>query len=189
MGVRMEELPPRVREQVARKMVREKHGEKRIATSAAPPRNDMQVGKYRNQKAVREIGGNTVVFDSQKEARRFDELVLLQRAGKIRDLKLQEEFTLQEAYTNPLTGERVRAIRYRADFTYLEPVRDDFGMAVEPCGIDTPPALRATSPIVGEGFGWRKVVEDVKSEGTKTRVYEIKRKLLREKYGHEIREV
>lgn len=187
MGVNLNDLPPRVREQVARKCLQTTSSSRRRRSTSLC--TGKAVGKYRNQKAVREIGGNTVVFDSQKEARRFDELVLLQRAGKIRDLKMQEEFTLQEAYTNPLTGERVRAIRYRADFTYLEPVRDDFGMAVELCGLDTPPALRATSPIVGEGFGWRKVVEDVKSEGTKTRVYEIKRKLLREKYGHEIREV
>lgn len=40
-------------------------------------------------------------------------------AGVIRELKLQEEFTLQNAYTTP-NGERVRAIRYRADFTYID---------------------------------------------------------------------
>lgn len=67
--------------------------------------------KYRNRKTVR----NGISFDSQKEAARYDELMLMQCSGAIKDLKLQPEFTLQEAFKTPL-GERVRAVRYRADF-------------------------------------------------------------------------
>ena len=193
MGIRMSDLPPKVREQVARKMLRGRSDGKTADRDnphrCAEPPGEGARGKYGNVGAVREVGGNVIRFDSQKEARRFDELLLLWRKGNIRDLKLQEDFTLQEAYTSPETGTRVRAIRYRADFTYLERVGDDFWVTVEDRGLDTPPALRATSPIVGEGVGWRKVVEDVKSEATKTRVYEIKKKLLREKFGIEIREV
>ena len=44
--------------------------------------------------------------------------MILLKAGKIQDLRLQTEFTLQDAYTMP-NGNRVRAIRYKADFTYL----------------------------------------------------------------------
>lgn len=95
-------------------------------------------------------------FDSRKEALRFAALRVLLRAGAISDLRLQPEYTLQEAYTTP-EGVRVRAIRYRADFSYW---RD------------------------GE-----QIVEDVKSAGTKTRVYEIKRKLLLDKHGITITEV
>lgn len=76
--------------------------------------------KYGNKKAVR----NGITFDSQKEAARYDQLMLLVCAGEIRDLKLQPEFTLQEAFTTPL-GERVRAIRYRADFSYERPTEPD----------------------------------------------------------------
>ena len=36
---------------------------------------------------------------------------------------------------------------------------------------------------------WLRVVEDVKSEATKTRVYAIKRKLMRERLGIDVREV
>ena len=50
-----------------------------------------------------------------KEARRFDFLIERERRGEIRDLRLQVDFTLQEAYTD-MEGHRVRAIRYRADF-------------------------------------------------------------------------
>ena len=56
--------------------------------------------KYHNRKAARiTAAGNILEFDSQKEARRYDELALLLAAEKIRDLKLQPEYTLQEAYT------------------------------------------------------------------------------------------
>ena len=93
-------------------------------------------------------------------------LALLLAAEKIRDLKLQPEYTLQEAYTT-LEGVRVRAIRYRADFSYE----------------------RATEPDCCGEVHWLRVVEDVKSEATKTRVYAIKRKLMRERLGIDVREV
>lgn len=72
------------------------------------------MNKYGNKKAIR---GN-ITFDSQKEANRFDELMLMLRAGIIKDLRLQPEFTLQEAFTTP-QGEKIRAIKYRADFQYI----------------------------------------------------------------------
>lgn len=58
-------------------------------------------------------------FDSKKEARRFEELFLLYIDGQIEELKLQPSFTLQESYITP-DGERIRAIRYIADFSYIE---------------------------------------------------------------------
>ena len=103
---------------------------------------------------------------STTTGRRYDELALLLAAEKIRDLKLQPEYTLQEAYTT-LEGVRVRAIRYRADFSYE----------------------RATEPDCCGEVHWLRVVEDVKSEATKTRVYAIKRKLMRERLGIDVREV
>lgn len=69
--------------------------------------------KYRNTPTT--VAG--LKFDSKAEARRYLYLWGQYGAGQIHDLKLQPEFTLQEAYTTP-TGERVRAIRYRADFSY-----------------------------------------------------------------------
>lgn len=53
-------------------------------------------------------------FDSRREANRYAELVLLQRAGKIADLKRQEEFELI-----PKCG-RERAAKYHADFSYTD---------------------------------------------------------------------
>lgn len=69
--------------------------------------------KYHAEKDVR----GKLKFDSKKEARRYDALVMLLRRGEISDLRVQPEFTLIDAYTTP-DGERVRALRYRADFSY-----------------------------------------------------------------------
>ena len=72
-------------------------------------------GKYG---AVKEDRGK-IRFDSKKEARRYDALVVMLNCGEIEDLRIQPEFTLIEAYTTP-EGERIRAMRYRADFSYLK---------------------------------------------------------------------
>ena len=74
--------------------------------------------KYRNEKATRRMPNGTIrTFDSQKEARRYDELALLLKAGKISDLRLQQTFTLQEGYISA-SGDAVRALTYKADFYY-----------------------------------------------------------------------
>lgn len=114
--------------------------------------------KYGNQSATR----GKLRFDSQKEARRYDELILLLKAGEIFDLKLQPQFTLQESYITP-EGERVRAIRYVADFSYCR--------------------------AKGWEYGNTLTVEDVKSTATRTAQYKIKRKMFKAKYGFDITEV
>ena len=103
--------------------------------------------KYGNKTAVR----NGITFDSQKEAARYDQLMLLVCAGEIRDLKLQPEFTLQEAFMTA-DGEKIRALRYRADFSYRRKV------------------------LEGPDTRWETVIEDVK--GCKTKEYELKKKLM-----------
>lgn len=105
------------------------------------------MAKYGNKKTVR----NGITFDSQKEANRYDVLMPMLSAGEIKDLKLQPEFTLQEAFTTP-QGERVRPVKYRADFSYKRRVKK---------GLD---------------IRWETVVEDVK--GYKTKDYQLKRKLM-----------
>ncbi len=70
--------------------------------------------KYKNKKTT--ING--ITFDSLKEARRYQELKLLERAGVIKDLELQKEFELQPSYKK--NGRTVRKISYIADFCYYE---------------------------------------------------------------------
>ena len=67
-----------------------------------------KVNKYRNTKV--EVNG--IEFDSKKEARRYQELILLQRAGKVKDLQLQVKYELIPKQK----GER--SCSYIADFVY-----------------------------------------------------------------------
>lgn len=71
--------------------------------------------KYYNKKTI--IDG--IKFDSKAEARRYVELKFLLKAKKITKLELQPKFELQPKYTNN-KGEKVRAITYKADFSYCQ---------------------------------------------------------------------
>ena len=97
------DLPPGIRQQVAGK----------VAARAAAAVAGRRESKYHNEPVT--VKG--IRFDSKKEARRYLQLTDAVREGLISDLRLQQDFTLQEAYTTP-EGQRIRAIRYKADFTY-----------------------------------------------------------------------
>jgi hypothetical protein len=116
--------------------------------------------KYGNRKVVRD----GIKFDSEREAARFAELKVLQAMGKIRNLRLQANFTLVEGYTT-IEGERTKPMVYKADFTYE----------------------RATAPDQNGTVYWLREVEDVK--GMRTKEYRLKKKLMQEKYNITIREV
>lgn len=129
----------------------------------------MKKSKYRSQKITRD----GLTFDSLKEYRRFCDLLLLERAGAITDLKRQVPFELIPAqYEEIPTGEfykrgvrkgqpkfkRVcieQSVVYNADFTYTE--------------------------------NGKTVVEDTK--GVLTKDYIIKRKLMLYVLGIRIKEI
>lgn len=148
-SINLDDLPPKYRAQALAKLAKQ---EKRKSAEPQQPARS----KYGNVKA----GRGDLHFDSKKEARRFDELAADLAAGAIKDLRLQVEFTLQAAYTTP-AGERVRAIRYLADFTYYRNTSD----------------------------GWAYVIEDVKSKPTRTRVYLMKKKMMADRLGLDITEI
>lgn len=116
--------------------------------------------KYGNRKVVRD----GIKFGSEREAARFAELKVLRAMGRIRDLRLQANFTLVEGYTT-IEGKRIKPMVYRADFTYE----------------------RATEPDCNGTVYWLREVEDAK--GMKTKDYLLKKKLMQDKYGITIREV
>ena len=157
------EMPPELRKKVEAIMRREdaakarKNGGIPGKGATAEKIGTQEIGgtqaksKYGNR--VTYVDG--VRFDSKREAERYTVLLVRQNVGEISHLKLQPEFTILEAYMKP-SGEKVRAQRYRADFSYVLP---DGSL----------------------------VVEDVKTDGTRTRVFENKRKLVEDKYGIEIR--
>jgi hypothetical protein len=108
MGIELSDLPEKYRRIALAQMGGRKKPPK--ITEEIPPGKG---GKYH---AVKETRG-AITFDSRKEARRYDALVVMLRCGEIEDLRVQPEFTLIEAYTTP-EGEKIRAMRYRADFSY-----------------------------------------------------------------------
>ena len=116
---------------------------------------------------------NEIKFDSKKEARRYEELMVMLRAGEIRNLRLQAQHTLQESFITP-EGTRIRAIKYVADFAYEKRVVLRRGGPCDPVGVEQ---------------YWQPVVEDVKSRATKTPQYQMKKKMLYDKYRIEITEV
>lgn len=71
--------------------------------------------KYGNKK----IDVDGILFDSKKEAGRYCELKLMERAGIISDLQLQKEYELIP--TQRIDGKVVeRACKYKADFAYTK---------------------------------------------------------------------
>lgn len=119
MAINISDLPPKYQQQAVEKYMKQQKRRGPVPPAAAVQNTD-RAAKYRNTPTERVTASGAVLrFDSQKEPRRYDHLTIRQKAGEIHDLRLQVDFTLQEAYTDP-EGRRVRAIRYRADFTYRE---------------------------------------------------------------------
>lgn len=173
MAISVTDLPPKYQAQAMKKYM-EQQARRGHMPSAASVQGGAKGTKYHNAPTERVAEDGTVIrFDSQKEARRYDTLILRLRAGEIRDLRLQVDFTLQEAYTDE-TGHRVRAVRYRADFTYYRPPES---------------GSHAAYWADQTGIPWVLVVEDVKSRPTRTREYLLKRKLMKERLGIDITEV
>lgn len=78
------------------------------------------MNKYHNKKIIYD----GIKFDSIKEKNRYIELKLLERAGLIKDLKLQYEFELQPAFA--LNNKKIRKISYIADFYYFDNKLNDY---------------------------------------------------------------
>lgn len=163
----LKDMPERMRQQVAVKVMTASTNTKPVA---AP---DRMGAKYGNRKTV--VSG--ITFDSQKEANRYLALMDAVREGVITDLRLQQDFTLQEAYTTP-EGKRIQAIRYQADFTYTVAWRGEY----------MPTGVSFEDLTYWREHTGARVIEDVKTKATRTRVYINKYKMMADK-GYTIREV
>jgi len=83
-----------------------------------------EMSKPKGQKRAAGINAKQIVVDgitfpSRKEARRWQELNLLQTAGQISNLDRQVPIEL-EGRDGPILTPTGRAMTYRADFTYKE---------------------------------------------------------------------
>lgn len=103
------------------------------------------MSKYHAQRT--EVDG--IKFASKKEAKRYVQLKAFERAGLIKNLRLQVPYQIIAK------SKYGRAIKYIADFVYIE---DE-----------------------------QTVVEDVK--GYRTDVYKLKKRLMAEVYGVEVKEI
>ena len=74
----------------------------------------MSYRKYNARKTV--VDG--ITFDSKKEARRYSELKLMEKAGDIYNLELQPRFLLQDKFR--YKGKTFRKVEYVADFRYTD---------------------------------------------------------------------
>ena len=72
--------------------------------------------KYKNKKVM--IDG--IKFDSKKEANRYQELKLMQRAGIIRDLQRQVKYVLIPSQKGDDGRVIERPCTYIADFVYID---------------------------------------------------------------------
>lgn len=77
-------------------------------------KNYNRLNKYNNHKT--KVDG--IEFDSVREAERYKELKLLEKAGEIEYLELQPKVVLQDKFV--YKGKTIRAITYKADFAYFD---------------------------------------------------------------------
>lgn len=125
--------------------------------------NRYKGNKYGNRK----IAFNGQTFDSKKEMRHYTELLLLEKAGKIKDLQHQVKFQLIPAQREPdIIGPKgghkpgkliEREVSYVADFVYTD--------------------LQTGQTVV------------VDTKGFRTKEYTIKRKMMLYFHGIRIKEV
>jgi hypothetical protein len=78
--------------------------------------------KYHNVKTTVE----GIEFDSRAEANRYAELRLMEKAGEIRELRRQVTFVLAPAIRVVTSTRTKPALRYIADFTYLDLKHDRY---------------------------------------------------------------
>lgn len=133
----------------------------------------LKVNKYGNKKVV--IDGE--VFDSQKEAKRYTQLLNLQRAGEITNLKTQVPYELIPPYYEEInTGEYYK--------------RGDKKGAPKTKRVLIEHGVKYVADFVYVNKDGKEVVEDTKSKATKKKEsYIIKRKLMIKVHGIKIQEV
>jgi len=113
-----------------------------------------------------------ITFDSKREAKRYSELKVLEKAGHITHLELQPEYQIT------INGAKI--CKYKADFRYFTVRAESNERSYNSKGEWQTPTMTGDK----EGM----VLEDVK--GFKTPIYRLKKKLVEASYpGTLIKEV
>ena len=79
----------------------------------------MKLGRRKNKFSAQRTTLNGVQFDSRREAKRWAELCLLEKAGEIADLRRQVPLEL-EGRDGPLLTRTGRRMRLTVDFAYTD---------------------------------------------------------------------
>jgi len=116
-----------------------------------------KTNKMRNKYGNTKVEAHGLKFDSKKECNRYEELLLLQKAGLITELEIQPKFELLG--TLRYNGITFMKRSYIGDFRYFE---------------------KSTQKTVVED------VKSSKKLIAKMPLYTIKRHMFIEKYGHEV---
>lgn len=84
-----------------------------------------------------------IIFDSKREKDRYLELIMLEKANIVKDLKLQVPFILVDK------SKWGRAIKYIADFTYIS----NDQLVVEDCKGFRTPVYKLKKRLFSERYG------------------------------------
>lgn len=150
-------MNPKLREQAQKQIQAQNNARERKAFTAEIEANAKEspkrASKY-NAKPTDRISptGEVIRFSSKKEAAYYSDLLIFEKAGKVRNIKLQWQILLKPSYIDGQTGERFRAINYIADFVFER---------------------------LEENGEWKEHIVDTK--GKKTKEYLLKRKLCADK--------
>ena len=99
----------------------------------------------RNKYGAKKITIDGITFDSQREGRRYQDLVLLQRAGRISGLQLQPEYLVE------VNSKKIG--KYKADFLYFD--HDKKEEVVEDCKGFRTPVYRLKKKLVEALYGFK----------------------------------
>ena len=127
---------------------------------------------------------NGITFDSKLEAERYQQLMLLEKAGEISQLHLQVEFQILKGWTDPgialvpeydserdiiytiyqkpmKAGERIRSRFYVADFVYYD-TKSRMWIVEDTKGMETPEFRRKWDMVKSQypQYDFRKVTRD-----------------------------
>src|SRR3990167_5632230 len=115
----------------------------------------MRQSKYGAKKTI--LDGHT--FHSRKEASYYCQLKILKRAGEVTDFILQPKYIIIDSYKCPLTGRKIPATTYSADFLVTYP------------------------------DGREEVIDIKSEATAKKEAYRIKKKAFEQRYGVGIHEI
>ena len=78
----------------------------------------MNIRRVKSKYGSHRVQVNGHTFSSKAESKRYQELLILERAGDISDLTLQPKFELAPSVKFPGAAKATPALRYFADFSY-----------------------------------------------------------------------